>query len=193
MVTAYSPIGGHIPAQVGAARSLAPSLPSMRSSVGGPLLAFRPASENTELERLFGAPGREMAMMSGVYEREIRPQRVRKGRRIIAHDWKPAAPFRTVKIKGRDDRVTVNRECLVHTGEVGGAVGILDQEMECRAVVPYIVPVFRCRPGRDVGDDPINACGLFAKSCLRDGKRRCRQVKSGDIAISALQEMIDEV
>ena len=68
-----------------------------------------------------------MLMTNTVHEREPWPQRLDKGFRAVALHRQPAAAFRAVKGKGRDDGVSGVGKRGVERLNIGGAVRLVGE------------------------------------------------------------------
>ena len=90
--------------------------------------------EPTELESLYAPHGRQMLVASCLDEPESWSQRLSKRCCVVSHNWKAAAPLRTVESKGADDGVPTDakrsrksenvgrRRSVVNSGETDWAV-----------------------------------------------------------------------
>src|SRR6185369_3000071 len=83
--------------------------------------------------------------------------------RVIAGDRQPGAVLGAVGGEGGQDDRTAAGQGGAHRGQVGGAVGGADEEVEDGPVMPDLVRPGRL-PGQQVGVDPADAAAAWASA-----------------------------
>jgi len=79
---------------------------------------------------------------------------------VVTADFQPTAFCRSIQRKCSDDQMSTDRHGPLRQLNVFSAIGDGRQKMKNRPVMPDIELTYAVR-GRDVGDDPLNSCGLL--------------------------------
>jgi len=110
---------------------------------------------------------------------------------IVSADRQSAAFFRAVLCKRPDDDVTAASNRLFRAGDVGGAIGWVDQKMKRRAVMPDVEGLRRT-PFGDISRDPLHKGRPIAKPLFRNLERGPGNVEHADMQEPARDEVIDK-
>lgn len=68
-----------------------------------------------------------MSVSASLDQFEPFAERLSKAFGVIAHDWQPTAPHRTIRREGGDIRMASFAQCFLQSRDVGGAVGLVGE------------------------------------------------------------------
>ena len=80
-----------------------------------------------------------MSMLASINKLERPTQRLAKAHRIVAHDRKAAASFRSIERKSRNDCVPSDLQGPLKARDIRSTVTVLGEEMEGGPIMPDVI------------------------------------------------------
>lgn len=90
-------------------------------------------------------------------------QGLAKAHRIVPHDRKAAASFRSIERKGRNDCVPSGLQSSLKAQEISSTVTVVGEEVESRPIMPNVVNLHRF-PHGSIRYNPLNVRSAASKA-----------------------------
>src|SRR3989338_3699986 len=91
---------------------------------------------------------------------------------LVFHHRQTAAFIRAIFGEGGNDHMTARANCTHDPLDISMAISRVSQEMEHRAVVPNIEPVYGKLCAGNIAFHPVHVIRMLAQTLLCDSKRR---------------------